>query len=45
MRLVNNLQEGDLVSIHLGIAREKIFQEQAKTLRDVTIKSIKTLQI
>jgi len=42
---VNDFKKGDLVSIHWGIAREKISREQAKTLRDVTSKAIKTLQM
>jgi len=42
---VDNIQKGDLVSIHWAVAREKISQKQAQTLRDITIKAIKTLQI
>lgn len=44
-RLVDNLQKGDLVSIHWAIAREKISQKQAKTLHVTIKKAIKTLKI
>lgn len=43
-RFVDNLQKGDLVSIHWAIAREKISESQAKNLKDSTLKALSDLQ-
>lgn len=42
---IDGLKKGDLVSIHWGIAREKISQEQTETLEVITKKALKTLQM
>lgn len=39
-----NIKKGDIISIHLGSAREKISQNQAETLRDITLEALKILQ-
>lgn len=44
-KFVDSLKEGDLVSIHLGIAREKISKVQAKTLENMTLKALGVFHI
>lgn len=39
------LQKGDLVSIHLGIAREIISQEQSENIKNTTLRALKTLKM
>lgn len=42
---IDNLEKGDLISIHWAIAREKISQDQAESLKIVTLKVLQTLKI
>lgn len=42
---VKKSERGDLVSIHLNIAREKISPEQAETLKSITLQTLKILKI
>jgi len=35
------IKKGDIISIHLGSAREKISQKQAETLRNITLEALK----
>lgn len=44
-RFVANLKEGDLVSIHLAIAREKISKAKTETLKNITKEALRILQI
>jgi len=42
---IKNPKKGDIVSIHLAIAREKISRRQAETLKNITLETLKTLKI
>jgi len=42
---IRNPQKGNIVSIHLAIAREKISRRQAETLKNITLEALKTLKI
>ena len=38
------IKKGNMISIHLGSAREKISQKQAETLRSITLEALKFLK-
>lgn len=42
---ISKLKKGDLVSIHWCIARERISQDQAENIRDITLEALKILKM
>ncbi len=39
-----DVKNGDLISVHLGIAREKIFENQARIIENTTSEALKVIQ-